>query len=386
MKPKELSTPIYELLCSLQRPPAELHKCKTIYQAVRASRKLRWRLPINRFSAVCSWATCVLVAHDQCRKHLTRLIANELEGERWVMTIASAVNPLTQELDRLDANRTKKTVKDRTRTFLQHRDAAVRALKEARTHLAAIECKPSIQKLIDHSEYELLHAAIDDLARDQHGHHQAQIELARRQLEDEGVPTQHQWAELINRGLYFQENPIPNLDFVIQAAIVFAAEAEAPEVDRHSVLGQFLRNLYKELEDTAIGNVRIAFLCHAANALFDQAVDKAQVRRLVKDIAEEIAARNERLEAVGLGKEWAKSFLQELRGDTSLQGERSLQSSQVLSSGRETFKQSRQVSGRSEKVQNESTSAHPVRRNSRPSTAGKSPASARSSSANRKKP
>lgn len=386
MKPKELSTPIYELLCSLQRPPAELHKCKTIYEAVRASRKLRWRLPINRFSAVCSWATYVLVADDQCRKHLTKLIANELEGERWVTTIASAVNPVIQELDRLDANRTKKTVKDRTRTFLQHRDAAVRALQEARTHLAAIECKPSIQKLLDHSEYELLHAAIDELARDQHGRHQAGVELARRQLEEEGVPTRHQWAELINRGVYFQENPIPNLDFVIQAAIIFAAETEAPGVDRHSVRGQFLRSLYEDLEGTAIGNVRIAFLCNAANAVFAEAVDKAQVRRLVKDIAEAIATQNEKLEAIGLGKEWAESFLQELRGDTSLQGERSSQSSQAPSSGLETFKQSRKVSGRSEKVQHESPSAHPARRSSRTSTASKSRASARSSSANRKKP
>jgi len=60
--------------------------------------------------------------------------------------------------------------------------------------------------------------------------------------------------------------------------------------------------------------VRIAFLCNAANAVFAEAVDKAQVRRLVKDIAEAIATQNEKLEAIGLGKEWAESFLQELRG------------------------------------------------------------------------
>lgn len=386
MQPKELSTPLYELLCSFQRPPVELHKCKTIYEVVKASRKLRWGLPINRFSAVCTWTTCALVADDKCRKHLTKLIANGLDGERWVKQIASAVHPVMQELDRLDANRMRRAVKDRTRTFLQHRDAAVRSLQNARAHLSVIECRLGIEALIDHADYELLHATVAKLANDLHGRHQVRIELARRQLVEEGVPTRDQWAELINRGVYFEKNPIPDMDFLLQRTIAFAAEMEAPGVDRHSVRGQFLRNLYEELEGTAISDVRIAFLCHAANAVFAETVDKAQVRRLVKDLAEEIAARNERLEAVGLGKEWRESYLQKLRGDISLQGDRSSQSSPAPSSGRETFKQSRKVSGRSEKVQHESPSAHPARRSSRTSTAGKSPASARSSSPHRKKP
>ena len=160
--PKELSAPIYELLCSLTQPPAELHKCRTIHEAVRVSRRLRWARKIHRLSAVSTWTTCTLVANDKCRKHLTRLITNEVDGERWVMQIASAVRPVMEELDRLDANQSTRTTKDRTLSFSQHRDAAVRALEKARTHLAAINCEPSIKELIDHPNYGLLQDAVAD--------------------------------------------------------------------------------------------------------------------------------------------------------------------------------------------------------------------------------
>ncbi len=383
--PKELSAPICELLCSLTQPPAELHKCRTIHEAVRVSRRLRWVRKIHRLSAVSTWTTCTLVANDKCRKHLTRLITNEVDGERWVMHITSAVRPVMEELDRLDANRSTRTTKDRTRSFLQHRDAAVRALEKARTHLAAINCEPSIKELIDHPDYGLLQDAVAELVDEQYHRHQVRIELARRQLVEEGVPVKHQWAELINRGVYFQEGPVPHLDFLLQQAISFANETGAPGVDRHAVQGQFLRALYTELEGTGIGAVRIAFLCHATKALFGQEVDKAQVRRLVKDIAEETAARNAWLEELGFGNQGLESVLQHVKGDLPLHAGDSSQSLPRLNSSRETFKQSRKVSGRSEKVQNESTSPHPVRRSTRPSTAGKSSASARSSSSHRKK-
>ena len=385
MRPKELSEPLYELITSLDRPPVQMSRCKTIYEAVRVSRRLDWPLPIHRASAVSMWTTCALVADDKCRKHMTKLIVSEADGERWIMQIGGAVNAAIAELDRLHSIKTK-PAKDRTRTFQQHRDAAVRHLRQARNHLSAIDCRPRLTSLIGEARYELILKAIRSLEWQEDRRQHVKVELARQRLVEEGVPVKGQWAELINRGEYFSDDPSPSLDHILGKAIDIAQKLEAKVPDRHSARGQFLRTLYEELEGTVVSNVRVAFLCHAAQAVFSEPIDKAQVRRLVKDIAEELAERNARLEAVGMGKEWAESFLRELRGDTRLQQANNSRPSLGNTAADETFKQSRSISGRSEKVQHESVSTNPARRSSRTSTACKSSAVARSSPPHRKKP
>ena len=385
MRPKELSEPLYELITSLDRPPVQMFKCKTIYEAVKVSRRLDWSLPIHRAAAVSMWTTCALVADDKCRKHMTKLIASEVDGERWIIQIGGAVNAAISELDRLHSISTK-SAKDRTRTFQQHRDAAVRHLGQARHHLSAIDCRPRLTSLIGEDRYELMLNAIKGLEWQEDRRHHVKVVLARRRLVEEGVPVKEQWAELINRGEYFSDDPSPSLDHLLRQAIDIAKGQEPQVPDRHSVRGQFLRALYRELEGTPLERVRVAFLCHAANAVFSESVDRAQIRRLIRDIAAEIIARDAELESRGMGKAWVESFLQQLRGDTPLQQANNSRSFPAAAAADETFTQSRSISGRSEKVQHESVSTTPARRSSRASTAGKSSASARSSSPHRKKP
>ena len=384
--PKELSAPLDELIRSLTQVPAELHKCRSLYEVIRASRELPWVRPLRRFSAVSTWVTCALVADDRCRKHMTKLVVNEAAGERWIQQIATAVHPVLDELDRLDGSRARRTTKDRTRAFLQHRDRAVRALNEARTHLAAIGCRPSLEELIKHADYQLLYDTVAELTYDHHRRHQFRIDLARQKLVDEGVQAKQQWAEFINEGEFFEAALTPDIDFLLHQTITLAAAQEAPEVDRHSVRGRFLRALYQVLEGTPIGNVRIAFLQHATQAVFSEEVDKAQVRRLVKDVAEEASARNEWLEEIGLGGEWAESFLRQAKGDSSLQRGGNLRRSPGGLSAQETFEQSRRGSGRGKKAQDESAEITAARRSGRTATPKEPSAIARGPSADRKKP
>lgn len=382
----ELPLPLRELITTVERVPVPMHKCKTLYEAVRVSRGLAWPLPIKRFSALCTWTTAALLANDGSRRLLAKLIATtEVEGQRWRIQIGAGVKAATQELDRLHAIK-KASAKDRKRTFQQHKDSAIRSLQQARHHLAAIGCKPQLPQLVDSQDFELFSNMVRDFSYDQHCRHQVRIELARRQLVDEDIPAEHQWAELIRRGAFFADDPLPSLDILLEQTIKIVSEKEPPSVDRHSVRGQFLRSLYSELEGTVIEHVRVAFLRHAADAVFSESMDKAQVRRLIKDIAQEIAARDARLDAAGMGREWAESFLRKRKEDFSLQRARSSRSSPAEPAAKQTSRQSRSGSGRCEKVQNESASTKPSRGSRRPPVLRKAAAVERSLPADRKKP
>ena len=130
MKPEDvLSKPLLDLFKSVERVPAEMHKCKTLYEAVRVSRRLRWSLPIKRLGAVSIWATAALTQDEWGRRHMNRLVAQEVDAERWALQIGGAVHAAMVELDRLEAHKTRSSIKDRKRAFLQHQAAAVRALQ-----------------------------------------------------------------------------------------------------------------------------------------------------------------------------------------------------------------------------------------------------------------
>ncbi len=382
----ELPLPLRELITTVERVPVPMHKCKTLYEAVRVSRGLTWPLRIKRLSALCTWTTAALLANDGSRRLMTKLITTTgVEGQRWRIQIGACVRAAVEELDRLHANK-KAAPKDRKRTFQQHKDSAIRSLQQARHHLASIECKPQLLQLVDSQDFELFSNMVRDFSYDQDCRHQVRIELARRQLVDEDLPAEHQWAELIRRGAFFADDPLPSLDILLEQTIKIVSEKEPPSVDRHSVRGKFLRSLYSELEGTAVEHVRVAFLRHAADAVFSESMDKAQVRRLIKDIAQEIAARDARLDAVGMGREWAESFLRKRKEDFSMQRERSSRSSPVESAAEQTSRQSRSGSGRCEKVQNESVSTKPSRGSRRPPVLRKAAAVERSLPADRKKP
>ena len=386
MKPEDvLSKPLLELFKSVERVPAEMHKCKTLYEAVRVSRRLRWSLPIKRLGAVSEWASAKLVCHRLAYKQMSKLVTSELDGERWVAQIGGAVHVAMAELDRLDANKTRTSTKDRKRAFQQHQKSAIRSLQNAREELAAIGCNPRLLGLIDDEKYRPLRDVIRDLDWTEDRRHHLRLQSARRQLVEEGISQKHQWAELINRGMFFSDDPLPDLDNLLRQAITIATEVAVPSNDRHGVRAQFLRRLYSELEDTPIANVRIAFLSNASDALFAENVDKPQVRRLVKDIAEETAAMYSRLESVGLSKDWFKALGQK-KEDISLQSKRSLGSLPTETSGRNTSRQSRSGSGRCEKVQNESASTKPSRGSRRHQVLGKPAAAEGNLPADRKKP
>lgn len=382
----KLPIPLRELITTVERVPVPMHKCKTLYEAVRVSRGLAWALPIKRFSALCTWATAALLANDaSCRLMRQLITSSDVEGESWRTQIGAGVQAAVVELDRLHVNK-KVSARDRKRTFQQHKDAATRSLQRARHHLAAIGCKPRLLQLIDPNDHEMLLNSVRDFDWNEDRRHQVRMELARRQLVEEDVPTKHQWAELINRGAFFADDPLPSLDNLLQQAIKIAAEKEVPSIDRHSVRGQFLRSLYSELEGSSISNVRVAFLRHASDAVFSEPIDKAQVRRLIKDIAEGIAARDALLDSVGLGKKWAESFLRKRQEDLSLQHKRSSRSSPQEPIPKQTSRQSRSGSGRCEKVQNESASIKPSRGSRRHPVLRKPAAAEGSLPADRKEP
>lgn len=362
----QLSKPLEEFFRSVERVPLEMQKCRTLYEAVRVSRRLKWSLPIKRLGAVSTWASAKLVSHKLAYRQMKKLISSELDGERWVGQIGGAVHAAMTELDRIDANK-KTRIKDRKRTFQQHLNAAIRSLQNARMELAAIGCNPRLTRLIDDENFRPLRDVVSDFDWKEDRRHNVRLQIARRQLVDEGISRKHQWAELINRGVFFSDDPLPNLDNLLQQAITIAGEVAVPSSDRHGVRGQFLRRLYTELDDTSIASVRIAFLTNASDAVFAERVDKSQVRRLVKDVAEEKAAMYARLEAVGFTKDWFRTWGQK-KGDISLQSKSSAKSLPVAASGPNNSKQSRSGSGHCEKTQNESACASPRRRSHR--TAG----------------
>lgn len=381
----QLSKSLEDFFRSVERVPVEMHKCRTMYEAVRVSRRLNWSLPIMRLGAVSVWASAKLVCHKLASKQMNKLVSSELDSERWVAQIGGAVHVAMAELDRLDANKKKTSTKDRKRAFQQHQKSALRSLQNARVELAAIGCNPRLLGLIDDEKYRLLRDVIRDLDWTEDRRHHVRLESARRQLVDEGISRKHQWAELINRGVFFSDDPLPDLDNLLQRAIRIVTEVAVPSNDRHGVRAQFLRRLYTELEDTPIANVRIAFLSNASDALFAESVDKPQVRRLVKDIAEETAAMYSRLQSVGLSKDWFKALGQK-KGDISLQSKRSLRTLPTEPSGHDTSRQSRSGSGRCEKVQNESASTKPSRGSRRHPLLRKPAAAQGSLPADRKKP
>ena len=366
-KPEDvLSRPLYDLFMRVERVPTAMHKCKTLYEAVRLSRRLSWSLPIKRLGAVSMWTTAALTQPGRSRRYMNTLISSDRDAELWITQIGAAVGVAMDQLDQLDARR-KGPAKDRKRTFLQHKQAAIRSLEEVSEHLAAIKCAPRLQELAARPEYNSFVDMITEFSIDQHNRHQVQLMAATRQLEMEGVPENQRWAALINQGIFFEEDPIPSFDSLIRQAIKIVKEVDAPASDRHGVRGRFLRRLYEELEGTSIENVRVAFLSYASEKVFSEEVDKAQVRRLVKDVAEEKAAMYARLEAVGFTKDWFRTWGQK-KGDISLQSKSSAKSLPVAASGPNNSKQSRSGSGHCEKTQNESACASPRRRSHR--TAG----------------
>ena len=384
-KPEDvLSRPLYDLFMRVERVPTAMHKCKTLYEAVRLSRRLSWSLPIKRLGAVSMWTTAALTQPGRSRRYMNTLISSDRDAELWITQIGAAVGVAMDELDRLDARR-KGPAKDRKRTFLQHKQAAIRSLEEVSEHLAAIKCAPRLQELAARPEYNSFVDMITEFSIDQHNRHQVQLMAATRQLEMEGVPENQRWAALINQGIFFEEDPIPSFDSLIRQAIKIVKDADAPTSDRHGVRGQFLRRLYMELEGTSIENVRVAFLSYASEKVFSEEVDKAQVRRLVKDVAEEQAAMYTRFESVGWTKDWFKSWGQK-KGDISLQSQSSVKSLPVRASGPNNSKQSWSGSGHWEKDQDEPISANPTRRARRSSASRKPAAPERSVPAYREKP
>jgi hypothetical protein len=381
-----ISKPLRDLFTRLPPVPAAMRKCKTIYEAVRASRGVRWGLPVKRDSAVTTWTLAALVSHEGSRRLLAKYIATELDGDKLYGFIAAAAGTAMGELDRLHG--IKATLpKDRKRAFQQNKDAAIRSLKQARHHLAAIRCNPDLMQLLVHSKYELAYELVRDFSIDQHNRHLVRMELAQERLDADGVPPREQFVELINSGIFFSDDPVPKLDDLLQRAITIATDIPVPIPDRHGVRGRFLRRLYSELEGEPMAKVRIAFLSHASEAIFSEPVDKAQIRRMVRDIAEETAARDALLERVGLGKAWTESFLAEIvtRRDVSRQRRRNSQSSPEAIETPETSKQSRSGSGHCEKARNEPTSAKPARGTRRSPTLQRASASKGGVPAHRKK-
>ena len=370
------------LITSVEPVPIAMHKCRTLYEAVRVSRGLKWVRSSRRLGAVSTWVTAALLSNQDSQRYLSKLVTDELHADRWLHTIFSAVHVAVDEIDRLHEVKGGNP-KDRKRAFLQNQNEAVRSLAQAATALKALGCNPHLTELLCFPEAASVQEAIQDVSRRHDGRQRVREHLALQEIIRDGVPARERLAELVNRGVFSDGDPIPTLRQILLQAIKIATSLKFDAPDRHGVRGMFLRSLYSQLEGSVIERNRTAFLVHSAKAVFEEDIDKSHVRRLVRDIADEKAAMNEMFEDLNLGNEWIEALQRDCMEDNSLQPRRSSRSSPGGASVSETSPQSRNGSGDRGKAKNESVPAKPSRR----TASSRKPVAAQGSlPAHRKKP
>ncbi len=251
----------------------------TFYEAFRASQSVSWRRPLDQFSALHTWATCALVIDDRTRPYMKKLITDRQSGFDWTVQYGYATKVAMTELAR-------ERRRDRTRAFKQHRKGAIKALHEARAHMAALVDVPlELEALLGDPSVRKFKGAVTEFVQTQHLQRRARGALARKEALQAGKDTTEAGACALMAAMTTPPGErAPDADFLLKAIAASIEVLPTPEADRHNARTQYLRALFSALEYSAVKQRRVAFLTHAAAAVFGVTVEKRDVRRLVNDL------------------------------------------------------------------------------------------------------
>lgn len=127
--------------------PSSMMAARTFYEAARSVQNTKWHRKLDRFSAMHTWMTISLIAHDRTRKYMAELIHDDADGLHWAVRTGSATRAALDDLDRPNSS-------SPGRLFKQQRDAAIKGLRMARENLAALDTFFSIRDLIKAPELQ----------------------------------------------------------------------------------------------------------------------------------------------------------------------------------------------------------------------------------------
>ena len=264
----------------------------TFYEAFRASQSVSWRRPLDQFSALHTWATCALVIDDRTRPYMKKLITDKQSGFEWTLSCGHAIKDVMTELAR-------ERRRDRTRAFKQHRKGAIKALHEARTHVAALVDDPlELEALLGDPSVRKFKDAVTEFVQTQRQQRWARGALARKEALQAGKDTEEAGTCGLMAAMTTPPGErVPDADFLLKAMAASIEVLPTPKADRHNARAKYLRALFDSLAYSAVRQRRVAFLTHAAAAVFGEHVEKRDIRRLVKDL---VAVERERAQLAAL--------------------------------------------------------------------------------------
>ena len=252
----------------------------TFYEAFRASQSVSWRRPLDQFSALHTWATCALVIDDRTRPYMKKLITDKQSGIEWTLSCGHAIKDVMTELAR-------ERRRDRTRAFKQHRKGAIKALHEARTHVAALVDDPlELEALLGDPSIRKFKDAVTEFVQTQRLQRWARSALARKEALQAGQDTLDAGAHGLMAAMTTPPGErVPDADSLLKAISAHIEGLQAPKADRHTARAKYLRAMFDALAYSEVSQRRVAFLTHACAAVFAVHIEKREVRRLVEDLA-----------------------------------------------------------------------------------------------------
>jgi hypothetical protein len=283
--------------CAPALPPS-MRKAATFYAAMRASQRIEWQRKLDQFMALHVWATLALTGDVRTRPYMAKLIHDKQSGFHWTAHRGGfATKCAMLALDR-DYTR------DQKRDYLQHRDGAARALREAREHLHALERDIVLWELMPGPDMRKLRRVIKRFMVESMTKRRDKAHAARASSIERGGDVGESVAASFGEMLKIRGDKIPTLCDMLDTAQGKVSAWRAPPTDRHAARAQYLRALFADTHGSAIESHRVAFCTHAAHAVFGERVDKRTVRRLVADIvkAESESAKRRAAEAAEWGE------------------------------------------------------------------------------------
>ncbi len=252
----------------------------TFYEALRISQSVLWKRPLDQFMALHTWATFALVINDRTRPYMKKLITNRQSGLGWTIRYGYPVQVVITEL-------TRERKRDRTRAFEQHRKGALKALHQARIHMAALVGVPiELEVLLGDPSVRKFKVAVTEYGRTQRLQRLARSALARKEALQAGQDTLDAGAHGLMAAMTTPPGErVPDADSLLKAISAHIEGLQAPKADRHTARAKYLRAMFDALAYSEVSQRRVAFLTHACAAVFAVHIEKREVRRLVEDLA-----------------------------------------------------------------------------------------------------
>lgn len=270
--------PLLDWLRSQRALPEAMLKVRTFHETVKVAENIDWPRRVDHLAALNFWATAALIVDERTRKYMARLIQNETEGLQWSMTAGTAICAALDCVEQENAT-------SPGRRFTQRRNAAVKGLRLVRENLAALDADFRLRDLLVGPEVRKFRRAVEKFEREDSSRRTGQARFARERANADGSSAGEafvaSWGELVK----WHGCKVPHFIDLIRAAEARVQRMIPPLANRHSARSQYLRELFRALKGSAIERTRIAFLSYASEAVFDQSIEKCDLRRLVSDLA-----------------------------------------------------------------------------------------------------